>query len=128
MAKKLHQKIEVKEIKSYKCSDGSVFNTKEEAESHELFLEDCKKNPLIGQKFTEMQAKIAELEVAIHFLEGRITKLEGERAFKPVQPQIWPPYPYQNPIRFDEESKKLPSEPGNIVWNAKNHSSNKRSN
>lgn len=126
MPKKTVEKLEIKELKTYQCSDGSVFDIEDAALAHEQFLKDCKDNPLIAQKFIELQSKIAELEVSIHFLEEKVTRLEAEKAFRPAQPQSWPPYPYQNPIRFDEESKKLPSEPGNIIWNTKFYSSNKK--
>lgn len=64
----------------------------------------------------------------IEGLKDRILALEAKRFFPSqpnpdIYPQPWPPY--QQPFNPTVPSSKLPSEPGNIVWNGKNNSSNK---
>lgn len=122
MPKKTVQKLEVVEIKTYKCSDGSVYDTEEAALSHEQFLKDCNNNPLITNKIKELERKILELEAENATLSARITALEAKKSYpwgKPnpdIYPQPWPPYQQpQNPMT---PTPKFPSESGDVVYDA----------
>ena len=111
MSTKTYKAIKVKEIKKYETSDGKIFDSKEEAEKHETILLDPEK------------AK----ELKIKELEDRILGLESKNSFpwsKP-NPDVLPWGPYQQPYNPTAPTPKLPSEPGNIVWNGKKNSSNK---
>lgn len=103
MSKKTYKAIEVKEIKKYETSDGKIFDSKEEAENHEEEL----MNPEIRAK--KLEDRVLELEGKVAVLESRITCLEDRKKFFPD--------PFQQPIiKFDKDSKKLPAEPGDIVY------------
>lgn len=107
--------MKIEEIKSYKCSDGKVFNTKKEAEQHE---EELNNPDFIIKKLDE---RVLHLEGEIAILEARISCLENRKRFFPD--------PFQQPIvKFDKDYGKLPAEPGDIVFDGKNNSSNKYSN
>lgn len=115
---KTYKKIEIEEIKTYKCSDGKIFNTKEEAEKHEEIL----MNP--DRRIEMLEERIQDLEMLVDSLQNKVLALEFHR-LNPAKPHPdivgpqWPPYPY-NPTRFDEEVKKvkLPAEPGNVTYDA----------
>jgi len=116
---KTYKKIEVEEIKTYKCSDGKIFNTKEAAEKHEKILAnpDC--------RIEMLEERIQDLEILVDSLRNKVLALEFHR-LNPAKPHPdivgpqWPPYPYNEPLRFDEEAKKvkLPAEPGNVVYDS----------
>ena len=92
---KSYKKIEVEEIKSYKCSDGTTFNTKEEAEEHEIELN----NPeyKIEKRIEELERKILKLEAENATLSARIAALEAKNLYQ------WP-------------KPKFPSQPGDVVY------------
>lgn len=116
---KTYKKIEIEEIKTYKCSDGKIFNAKEEAEKHEEILT----NP--DRRIEMLEERIQDLERLVDSLQNKVLALEFHR-LNPAKPHPdivgpqWPPYPYNEPLRFDEEAKKvkLPAEPGNIMFYA----------
>ena len=113
---KTYKAIQVEEIKTYKCSDGKIFNTKEEAEKHEEALIDP------TQRIKILEERIQDLEILVDSLQNKVLALEFHR-LNPAKPHPdivgpqWPPYPY-NPTSFDEEIKKhpLPAKPGNVVY------------
>lgn len=110
--------MKIEEIKSYKCSDGKVFDTKAKAEEHEKELN----NPeyKTEKRITELEKKILKLEAENAALSARITALEAKKSYpwsKPnpdIYPQPWSPYqqPY-NPMIL---TPKFPSEPGNVMY------------
>lgn len=112
--------MKIEEIKSYKCSDGKVFDTKAKAEEHEKELN----NPeyKTEKRIAELERKILELEAENATLSARITALEAKKSYpwsKPnpdIYPQPWPPYQQpQNPMT---PTPKLPYEPGDVVYDA----------
>jgi len=117
---KLYKKIEVKEIKSYKCSDGEIFDTKEEAEEHEAILIDPEKAKDLRIKCLEN--KVLELESEIAVLSSRITALEAKKGFPwsqpnpDIYPQPWPPY--QQPFNPAAPVPRMPAEPGNVLYDS----------
>lgn len=120
MPKKTVQKLEVAEIKTYKCSDGSVYDTREAALSHERFLKDCNDNPLIASKIKELESRILALETENATLSARITALEAQKSVTPF------PWSKLNPdvgpcIQPFNATSKLPSEPGNVIYEDKEH-------
>lgn len=123
MPKKTVQKLEVVEIKTYQCSDGSVFDTKDAALTHEQFLKDCESKPLIASKIKELESRILKLEDENATLSARITALEAQKSVtsfpwsKPnpdIYPQPWGPY--QQPYNPTAPTPKLPAQPGDIVY------------
>jgi len=125
MSKKTEEKLEIKEIKTYQTSDGSVFDTKDAALTHEHFLKDCNDNPLIASKIKELESKILQLEAENASLSARITALEAQKSVtsfpwsKPnpdIYPQPWGPY--QQPFNPTAPTPKLPAQPGDIVYDA----------
>ena len=112
--------MKIEEIKSYKCSDGKVFDTKAKAEEHEKELN----NPeyKTEKRIAELERKILELEAENATLSARITALEAKKGFPwsqpnpDIYPQPWPPY--QQPFNPAAPTPKLPSEPGNVVYDA----------
>ena len=126
--------MKIEEIKSYKCSDGKIFNTKVEAEEHEKELA----NPEYAteKRIAELERKVFSLETDIKVLHekiikveaenvtlsARITALEAKNSFpwsKPnpdIYPQPWPPY--QQPFNPTAPTPKLPSQPGDIIYDA----------
>lgn len=120
MPKKTVQRLKVAEIKTYKCSDGSVYDTKEAALSHEQFLKDCNDNPLIASKIKELESKVFALEAENATLSAKIQYLESKNIFPWGQPN---PYvsswgPYQTPQNPMTPTPKLPSEPGDVVYSS----------
>lgn len=118
--------MKVEEIKSYKCSDGKVFNTKAEAEEHEKELA----NPEYAteKRIAELERKILELEAENATLSARITALEAAKSTtsfpwsKPnpdIYPQPWPPY--QQPFNPAAPTPKLPAQPGDVIYEDKDH-------
>jgi hypothetical protein len=125
MSTKTYKAIKVKEIKKYETSDGKIFDSKEEAEKHETILLDPEKAKEL--KIKELEDRILGLEAEIVLLNNRIKGLESKNSFpwsKP-NPDVLPWGPYQQPYNPTAPTPKLPSEPGNIVWNGKKNSSNK---
>ena len=127
MPKKTVQKLKVAEIKTYKCSDGSVYNTKEEALSHEQFLKDCNDNPLIASKIKELESKVLALEAENATLSARIQYLESKNTFPWGQPNPdvspWGKPnpgigPYVQPFNPTAPTPKLPAEPGDVVYSS----------
>lgn len=120
MPKKTVQKLEVAEIKTYKCSDGSIYDTKEAALSHEQFLKDCNDNPLIASKIKELESRILTLEAENTALSARIQYLESKNTFpwRQPNPDVSPWGPYQNPQNPMTPTPKLPSEPGNVIYSS----------
>lgn len=119
MSKKTVEKLEVKEIKTYQTSDGKIYDTEEAALEHERRL----KNPeeWYKVKILELESEIAGLHITIERLEGKILALEANKFFPPkpnpdIYPQPWGPY--QNPQNPMTPSPKLPSEPGNVTYDA----------
>lgn len=115
MSKKAVQKLEVKEIKTYKCSDGSVYDTEEAALSHEQFLKDCNDNPLIASKIKELESRILALEAENAALSARIQYLESKNTFPWGQPNPGIG-PYVQPFNPTAPTPKFPSEPGNVIY------------
>ena len=117
MSKKTVQKLEVKEIKTYQTSDGKVYDTEEAALEHERLL----KNPeeWYKVKILELESEIAGLHITIERLEGKILALESKKFF-PSQPHpdISPWHPFQQPFNPTAPTPKLPSEPGNVIYDA----------
>ena len=54
-------KVEIEEIKTYKCSDGSIYDSKAAAEAHEADLKDP--SYLLIKRIDELEKKIQHLEV-----------------------------------------------------------------
>lgn len=111
--------MKIEEIKSYKCSDGEIFDTKAKAEEHEKELN----NPeyKTEKRIVELERKILELEAENATLSARITALEAKRFFPSqpnpdIYPQPWPPY--QQPYNPMTPTPKLPSEPGDVIYDA----------
>ena len=104
MPKKTVQKLEVIEIKTYKCSDGSVYDTEEAALSHEQFLKDCDENPLLASKIKELESRILALESEVAVLKGRLDLRDN---LFPQQPIV--KYPDLQPL-------PLPAQPGQFVY------------
>lgn len=110
--------MKIEEIKSYKCSDGKVFDTKAKAEEHEKELN----NPeyKTEKRITELEKKILELEAENAALSARIAALESKNSYpwsKPnpdIYPQPWGPY--QQPFNPAAPTPKLPSELGNVMY------------
>lgn len=110
--------MKIEEIKSYKCSDGKVFDTKAKAEEHEKELN----NPeyKTEKRITELEKKILKLEAENAALSARVAALESKNSYpwrKPnpdIYPQPWPPY--QQPFNPAAPTPKLPSEPGNVMY------------
>ena len=122
MPKKTVEKLEVKEIKTYQTSDGKIYDTEEAALEHERLL----KNPEEWYKvrILELEAEIAGLNVIIEGLKDRISALEAKRFFPSqpnpdIYPQPWPPY--QQPFNPTVPSPKLPAQPGDVVFEDKDH-------
>ena len=117
---KTYKKIEVEEIKTYKCSDGKIFNTKEEAEKHEAEILDPEKAKDLRIK--ELEERLLGLEAEVALLNNRIKALESKKPYPwgqpnpDIYPQPWPPY--QQPFNPTTPTPKLPSEPGNVVYDA----------
>lgn len=127
MPKKTVQKLEVAEIKTYKCSDGSVYGTKEEALSHEQFLKDCNDNPLIASKIKELESRILALEAENATLSAKIQYLESKNIFPWGQPNPdvspWGKPnpgigPYVQPFNPTAPTPKLPAKPGDVVYSS----------
>lgn len=53
-------KVEIEEIKTYKCSDGSIFDSREVAEAHEAKLKDP--NYTLERRIEELEKKVQHLE------------------------------------------------------------------
>lgn len=126
MPKKTVQKLEVVEIKTYKCSDGSVYDTEDAALSHEQFLKDCESNPLIASKIKELESRILKLEDENSTLSARITALEAQKSvssfpWSKPNPDVSPWGPYQQPYNPMIPTPKLPAQPGNVVYEDKDH-------
>ena len=117
MPKKTTEKLEVKEIKTYQTSDGKLYDTEEAALEHERLL----KNPeeWYKVKILELESEIAGLHITIERLEGKILALESKKFF-PSQPHpdIAPWHPFQQPFNPTAPTPKLPSEPGDVVYDA----------
>lgn len=117
---KSYKKIEVEEIKTYKCSDGKIFNTKEEAEKHETEILDPEKAKDL--RIRELEERILGLEAEVALLNNRIKALESKKPYPwsqpnpDIYPQPWPPY--QQPFNPTTPTPKLPSEPGDVVYDA----------
>ena len=110
--------MKIEEIKSYKCSDGKIFNTKAEAEEHEKELN----NPeyKTEKRIAELERKILELEAENATLSARITALEAKNLYpwsKP-NPDVTPFGPYQQPFNPTAPTPKMPAEPGNVTYDA----------
>jgi len=119
MPKKTVEKLEVVEIKTYQCSDGSVYDTEEAALSHEQFLKDCNDNPLIASKIKELESRIVALEVENATLSAKIQLyLESKNIFpwRQPNPDVSPWGPYQQPFNPTTPTPKLPSEPGDVMY------------
>lgn len=112
---KLYTKIEVKEIKSYKCSDGKIFDIKEEAEEHEKELN----NPtyILEKRIKELEEKIITLELKIVALEA--VKSTTSYPWSKPNPDVSPWGPYQNPQNPMAPTPKLPAQPGDVVYEDK---------
>lgn len=125
MSTKTYKAIKVKEIKKYETSDGKIFDSKEEAEKHETILLDPEKAKEL--KIKELEDRILGLEAEIVLLNNRIKGLESKNSFpwSRPNPDVSPWGPYQQPYNPTDPTPKLPSEPGNIIWDGKNNSSNK---
>lgn len=112
------EKLDIKEIKSYRCSDGTVFDDEDLAIMHERQLKDPEKAKELRIK--KLEDRVLGLEAQIHLLNNRIKELESKNGFpwsKPnpdIYPQPWPPY--QQPYNPLIPTPKLPSEPGTVVY------------
>ena len=104
----------VAEIKKYKTVDGMEFATKAEAERHAKEISDPE------TRLIQAENKILELEAEIATLSARITALEAKKSFPWGQPHpdVTPFGPYQQPFNPMIPTPKLPSEPGDVVYDA----------
>lgn len=104
--------MKIEEIKSYKCSDGEVFNTKAEAEEHEKELN----NPeyKTEKRIKELESRILALEVENATLSARIAALEAKNMYRWPQPLP----PYQQPFNQPGPTPKLPAQPGDVVYDS----------
>lgn len=90
-------KVEVAEIKTYKCSDGSVFDSKAVAEAHEADLKDP--NYLLIKRIDELEKKIQHLEAenlkriaeieCARYPYGKINQVKGDKDTAPWMPQVY---------------------------------------
>ena len=90
-------KVEIQEIKTYKCSDGSVFDSKDVAEAHEANLKDP--NYLLIKRIDELEKKIQHLEAenlkriaeieCVKFPYGKINQVVGNKDTTPWMPQVY---------------------------------------
>ncbi len=53
-------KVEIEEIKTYKCSDGSIYDSKDDAEAHEAELKDP--NYSLLKRIDELERRLVRLE------------------------------------------------------------------
>lgn len=77
----------VREIVKYQATDGTEFNTEEEAKMYQELL----RNP----QFKKMQERIDKLEQDLMTVKVEIATLHREPATKPIWPQPGPMYSYQ---------------------------------
>ena len=54
-------KVEIEEIKTYKCSDGTIYDSKDVAEAHEAELKDP--NYSLLKRIEELEKRLTHLEV-----------------------------------------------------------------
>ncbi len=90
-------KVEIEEIKTYKCSDGSVFDSKAVAEAHEADLKDP--NYLLIKRIDELEKKIQHLEAenlkriseieCARYPYGKINHVMGNKDTSPWMPQVY---------------------------------------
>lgn len=78
----------VREIVKYQATDGTEFNTEEEAKMYQELL----RNP----QFKKMQERIDKLEQEILTMKIDIATLHREPAAKPIWPQPGPMYGCNN--------------------------------
>ena len=115
---KTYKAIQVEEIKTYKCSDGKIFNTKEEAEKHEAEILDPEKAKDLRIK--ELEDRVLGLEAEVALLNNRIKALESKKPYPwsqpnpDIYPQPWPPY--QQPYNPMIPTPKMPAEPGDVIF------------
>ena len=84
-------KIEVAEVKTYRCSDGKVFDSREMAEAHEIELKDP--NYAIVKRFEELEKKFLELQGELLKLSARLECVESPWGkLNKKQPFIGGPY------------------------------------
>lgn len=78
-------KIEVTEVKTYRCSDGKVYDSRDMAEAHEIELKDPKY--ATEKRFEELEKKILQLQGDLLKLSARVECLEspwGKLNKKPI--------------------------------------------
>jgi len=109
--------MKIEEVKSYKCSDGKIFNTKAEAEEHEKELSNP--NYILEKRIKELEEKIITLELKIVALEA--AKSTTSYPWSKPNPDISPWGPYQNPQNPMAPTPKLPAQPGDVVYEDKDH-------
>lgn len=96
--------MKIEEIKTYKCSDGTVFESKEEAEIHEEALKDP--NYVLIKRIEELEKKVQHLEAENL---KRITEIEAVKS--PFHVNQKDPWLQQPMIKWDSKT----DEDGN-VW------------
>jgi len=90
-------KIEVAEVKTYRCSDGKVYDSREMAEAHEIELKDP--NYAIIKRIDELEKKIQHLEAenlkriseieCVKYPYGKINQVTGNKDTSPWMPQVY---------------------------------------
>lgn len=85
-------KIEVTEVKTYRCSDGKVYDSRDMAEAHEIELKDPKY--ATEKRFEELEKKFLQLQADLLKLSARVECLESPWGKLNKQPiSITPKYP-----------------------------------
>lgn len=90
-------KFDIQEIKTYKCSDGSIYDSKDAAEAHEIELKDPnyaveKRLGELERKFLELQGELLKLSARVERLESPWGKLNPIKDVKPNSPfdqKVW---------------------------------------
>lgn len=90
-------KVEIEEIKTYKCSDGSIFDSKAVAEAHEADLKDP--NYFLIKRIDELEKKIQHLEAenlkriseieCARYPYGKINQVVDNKDTTPWMPQVY---------------------------------------
>lgn len=115
-------KEKIQEVKTYKCSDGEIFETRTAAELHERDIADPEY--VIEKRIKELEKKVLELEVENAALSTRIATLEATKSgtsypWSKPNPDVSPWGPYQNPQNPMAPTPKLPAQPGDVVFEDK---------
>lgn len=114
----------IEKVTKYRTSDFMEFDTLKAAEEHEkdlknpyyiMYKDKCKELKEIKEKLSQEEREIELLNKRIENLQKDL--LKGPDRFPTQLPQT---DPWQQPhIKFDEYGKKLPAEPGQVVYDTK---------